>query len=157
MLTRYEKMPECREKVNSASAFSPVVSCVSPASAFRYRGQSGIVCHGLVWHIPAMLISRIWIRSKSFPDHRLKILCSKNTYLNYLHWVTLFPSICKKKLKIAASATGINALSTHESQKILHKNLGQTFCRPWKIEIKRSRKFHTVSDKTGQRNKVYLY
>ncbi len=31
-------MPECRRKVSPASAFLPVVSCFSPASAFQYQG-----------------------------------------------------------------------------------------------------------------------
>jgi hypothetical protein len=37
------EMPECQEKVCSASTFLPVpvVSCVSPESVFRYQGQSG--------------------------------------------------------------------------------------------------------------------
>jgi hypothetical protein len=41
-------MPECRnaEKISSASAFSPVVNCLSPASAFRHQGQSGTAGHG---------------------------------------------------------------------------------------------------------------
>ncbi len=32
-------MPECREKVSPASAFLPVVSWFSPASAFRHQGS----------------------------------------------------------------------------------------------------------------------
>ncbi len=32
-------MPECRRKVSSASAFLPVVSCLSPASVFRHQGS----------------------------------------------------------------------------------------------------------------------
>jgi hypothetical protein len=34
------------EKVSSASAFLPEVSCFSPASAFRHQGQSGTAGHG---------------------------------------------------------------------------------------------------------------
>jgi hypothetical protein len=30
-------MPECQQKVSPASAFLPVVSCLSPASAFRHQ------------------------------------------------------------------------------------------------------------------------
>jgi hypothetical protein len=32
-------MPECRRKVSPVSAFLPVVSCLSPAAAFRLRGS----------------------------------------------------------------------------------------------------------------------
>jgi hypothetical protein len=32
-------MPECRRKVSLASAFLPVVGCLSPASAFRHQGS----------------------------------------------------------------------------------------------------------------------
>jgi hypothetical protein len=32
-------MPECRRKVSPALAFLPVVSCLSPASAFRNQGS----------------------------------------------------------------------------------------------------------------------
>jgi hypothetical protein len=32
-------MSECQRKVNPASAFLPVVSCLSPASAFRHQGS----------------------------------------------------------------------------------------------------------------------
>jgi hypothetical protein len=32
-------MPECRREVSPASAFLPVVSCLSPASAFRHQGS----------------------------------------------------------------------------------------------------------------------
>jgi hypothetical protein len=31
-------MPEHRRKVSTASAFLPVVSCLSPASVFRHQG-----------------------------------------------------------------------------------------------------------------------
>jgi hypothetical protein len=37
--------------------FWPVVSCVSPASAFRHRGQSGTTGHGLVRHCPAKSVT----------------------------------------------------------------------------------------------------
>ncbi len=46
-------MLECQEKVSPASAFLLVVS---PASAFRYQGQSGTDGHGLVRHCPALLV-----------------------------------------------------------------------------------------------------
>ncbi len=47
---------ECREKVSPASAFWPVVSCISPASsAFRYQGQSGTTGCGLFWHCPVLV------------------------------------------------------------------------------------------------------
>jgi hypothetical protein len=39
ILKNHIKMPECRRKVRSASAFLPIVSCVSPASAFRPQGS----------------------------------------------------------------------------------------------------------------------
>jgi hypothetical protein len=41
-------MPECRnaKTISSASAFSPVANCLSPASAFRHQGQSGTAGHG---------------------------------------------------------------------------------------------------------------
>jgi hypothetical protein len=50
-------MPECRRKVSTATAFLPVVSCLSPASAFRHRHsgirvQSGTPGHVLVRHCP---------------------------------------------------------------------------------------------------------
>ncbi len=32
-------MPECQKKVSPASAFLPVVGCLSPASAFRHKGS----------------------------------------------------------------------------------------------------------------------
>ncbi len=49
-------LPECQEKFNLTSAFLPVVSCVSPAPAFRHQGQSvpGTAGHGLDRHCPAM-------------------------------------------------------------------------------------------------------
>jgi hypothetical protein len=48
MLANHKKMPECREKACPASAFLLVFSSASPASAFRYQGQSGTADHGLV-------------------------------------------------------------------------------------------------------------
>ncbi len=49
-----KKLVKCWKKVSLASAFLPVVNCLSPASAFRYQGQSGTAGHGLVRHCPAM-------------------------------------------------------------------------------------------------------
>jgi hypothetical protein len=42
-------MPE--KKVSPASAFLPVVHCLSPASAFRHQGSP---VHGSIRHCPAM-------------------------------------------------------------------------------------------------------
>jgi hypothetical protein len=47
-------MPEFQEKVSPATAFLPVVSCVSPTSAFLHQGQSGTAGHRLVRHCPAI-------------------------------------------------------------------------------------------------------
>jgi hypothetical protein len=41
-------MQECEEKGSPASAFLPVVNCVSLASVFWHQGQSGTAGHGLV-------------------------------------------------------------------------------------------------------------
>ncbi len=46
--------PECGKKIGPASAFSPTVNFVSPASVFRHQGQSGTAGHVLVRHCPAM-------------------------------------------------------------------------------------------------------
>jgi hypothetical protein len=44
MLTNYKYILECREKVSPASAFWPVVSCISPASsAFRDQGRYPVI------------------------------------------------------------------------------------------------------------------
>jgi hypothetical protein len=45
------EMPEYRntgKKVNPASLVLPLVRCISPASAFRHRPQSGTAGHGLI-------------------------------------------------------------------------------------------------------------
>jgi hypothetical protein len=47
-------MPECRQKVGTASVFLTVFNSVNPASAFRHLGQSGAAVHGLVCHCPAL-------------------------------------------------------------------------------------------------------
>ncbi len=47
-------MSECRRKVSPASAFLPVVICLSPASVFRHPAG-----HGLVRHCPALPISEL--------------------------------------------------------------------------------------------------
>ncbi len=48
-------MSECWRKVSPASAFLPVVSCLSPASVFRHRVQSGTAGHGLFRHCPVLV------------------------------------------------------------------------------------------------------
>jgi hypothetical protein len=45
------EMQECRntgKKVSPASLVLPLVCCVSPASAFRHRPQSGTAGHGFI-------------------------------------------------------------------------------------------------------------
>jgi hypothetical protein len=45
------EMPEYRntgKKVSPASLVLPLVRCVSPASVFRHRPQSGTAGHGLI-------------------------------------------------------------------------------------------------------------
>jgi len=40
-------MPDYQKNLDPASAFRPVVSCISPASAFRHQGQSGTAVNTL--------------------------------------------------------------------------------------------------------------
>ncbi len=56
-------MPECRRKVRSALAFLPVVSCLSPASAFRPQGS--------VWYRWSRIIPAL----PSYVDGYLAALC----------------------------------------------------------------------------------
>jgi hypothetical protein len=39
---------------------------VSPASVFRHQGQSGTAGYGLVWHCPAMLLTKKLTRLASW-------------------------------------------------------------------------------------------
>jgi hypothetical protein len=66
------------QKVSPASAFLPVVSCFSPASALRHQGSSGIAGHGLVRHCPAMLVCNRGMREK------------KNISISSVHKITFF-------------------------------------------------------------------
>jgi hypothetical protein len=56
MSKTHMKLPECRsagKKVSAASAFLPLVNCLSPASAFRHQGKSGTSGQGLCRQSPA--------------------------------------------------------------------------------------------------------
>ncbi len=54
---------QCRnaEKKFVRWAFLPAVTCVSPASAFRHKDQSGTAGSGLVWHCPAMYFCTLYL------------------------------------------------------------------------------------------------
>jgi hypothetical protein len=53
-VNRNAGIPECRRNVSPASLVLPLVRCISPASAFRHRRQSGTDGHGLIRQCPAM-------------------------------------------------------------------------------------------------------
>ncbi len=78
-------MPECRnanKKFSPASLVFRQFITLSPASAFRHRGQSGTASHGLVRQCPAMAIcSYTCTRTATFSMRQNCVLFIRTNYV----------------------------------------------------------------------------